>query len=173
MRLFLLFIFYGLVTAILETTWLAGWPSSMVHFHFILYAVITLALLEEQRGKIFIVVVLGMLVDILSSGPFGLSIFAYLIVYGFIRMIISRIMVEVWVARFVWVCLASLLQKTATGVLTYIWSGDILIFKMFMKYALPQAAFDATLGLIMIPLLKKYADLSWSKLFKPKKIIVK
>ncbi|MFH1874912.1 MAG: rod shape-determining protein MreD [Pseudomonadota bacterium] len=173
MRVFLLFLFYGLGSVILESTWLAGWPSSLIHFNFILYAVITLALLEEQRGNIFIIVVLGVLMDTLSSGPFGLSVFSYLIVYGFIRMIISRIMVEVWVARFVWVGLASLLEKVATGLLAYIWSGDMFIFEIFMRHALPQAVFDASLGLLMIPLLKKYADLSWNKLFKPKKIIVK
>ena len=76
MRRFWLFLVYGIVAVVLESTLFSNFPASTVHFDLILMAVISLALLEEQRGAIPTVVVLGMLVDIASAAPFGLAVFS-------------------------------------------------------------------------------------------------
>lgn len=173
MRRFFLFFVYGVVVAVLETTVLSNFPTTLVRFDLILYAVVALALAEDQRGAVVIVAMLGAFMDSVSSGPFGLTIFSSLAVYGFIRLIFTRIMVEAWVARFIWVGVASLLDKAVTSLLLFVWFGDTPILGVLLRLAIPQALFDACLGLIFVPLLRKYEGLTWEKLFRPKKLIYK
>jgi rod shape-determining protein MreD len=173
MRRFLLFLAYGIIAVVLETTLFANFPTTLVHLDLILFAVVALALSEDQRGVIVTILMLGALMDVSSSAPFGLTIICSLAIYGFIRMVFTRIMVEAWVARFIWVGVASLLDKVVTGFLLFVWYGDTPLIGVLLKIALPQAFFDASLGLILVPLLRKYEALTWSKLFRPKKLIFK
>ena len=173
MRRFLLFLAYGIVVAVLESTILSSFPTRLVHFDFILFAVVALALSEDQRGVIVIVVMLGAIMDTVSSAPFGLTILSSLAIYVFIRMVFTRIMVEAWVARFIWVGVASLLDKVVTGFLLFMWYGDTPFIGVLLRLALPQALFDACVGLILVPLLRKYEGLTWDKLFRPKRLILK
>jgi len=173
LKRFSFFILYGIIAVVLESTLLSDIPSSNIHFDFILYAIISLALLEDQRGVIFIVFALGILMDTVSSAPFGLAVFSYLIIYGFIRMIVSRILIEAWIARFVWVGVASLLEKLIVGTLLFISYGSSPVIDYLLITAPFQAGFDALLGLILVPFLIKYSDITWDKIFKPKKTYFK
>ena len=173
MRRFLLFFVYGMVAVVLESTLLSNFPTALVHINLILFAVVALALSEEQKGVIITVMMLGALMDVCSSAPLGLTILTSLAIYGFIRIIFTRIMVEAWVSCFIWVGVASLLDKVVTGFLLFIWYGDTPIIGVLLRLALPQAFFDACLGLILVPLLRKYEGLTWSKLFRPKKLMFK
>lgn len=173
MRRFLLFFAYGLVSVVLESTIFSNFPTTFVHLDLILYAVVALALAEDQRGIIFIIIMLGALMDVVSSAPFGLTIMSSLAIYGFIRLIFTRIMVEAWVARFIWVGIASVLDKVIDGFLLFVWYGDTPIIGVLAKAALPQAFFDACLGLIIIPPLRRYGNLTLERIFRPKKLIFK
>lgn len=173
MRRIWLFFAYGLIAVVLESTLFSNIFGVTVHFDFILMAVIALALAEDQRGVIATVVILGALLDISSGAPFGLAIFSSLVVYGFIRMIVSKITIEIWMARFIWVGLASLLNKIVTLLLMFVWSGNVNIVEVMVKIAGPQALFDAVVGLVMIPALRWYDDLTWAKLFRPKGLVLK
>jgi rod shape-determining protein MreD len=173
MRRFWLFAVYGIVAVTLESTLFASLPSQVVRFDLILLAVIALALAEDQRGVIASVVMLGLFVDVSSSAPFGLATFSLLMIYGFIRMIIAKISIEIWFARFVWVALASLLYKVVTGILTLAWLGNLSVARVLIRSSLPQAAFDGLVGLVLIPLIMKYDGLTWEKIFKPKGLILK
>lgn len=172
MRRFWLFLIYGICAVVIESTILSYLPTSTLHFDFILMAVIALALSEDQSGVIPTVVVLGMLLDIASVAPFGLAIFSLLIVYGFIRMIVSKITIEIWLARFVWVGLASLLFSATSGLLMFVWSGKLIFIEVFAKIIGPQALFDAFVGLFMLPALKWYEALTWEKLTRPKGLVL-
>jgi cell shape-determining protein MreD len=164
---------YGLASVVIESTVFSNFPAALVHLDLILFAVVALALAEDQRGVIFIIIMLGALMDIVSSAPFGLTIMSSLAVYGFIRLVFTRIMVEAWVARFIWVGVASVLDKVITGILLFIWYGDTPILKVLAIAALPQAFFDACLGLLIVPPLRKYGDLTLEKIFRPKKLVFK
>ncbi len=172
MRRIWLFLAYGIAAVVLESTVLSNWPTTFFHFDLIIMAVIALALAEEQRGAIATVVILGALLDVASAAPFGLAIFSFLIIYGFIRMIVSKITIEIWPARFVWVGLASLLNKIITGLLIFVWSGNFGMIDVLVMIAGPQALFDALVGLVMIPLLRWYDTLTWEKLSRPKGLVL-
>lgn len=173
MRRIWLFLVYGVTAVVIESTWLSDFPTALIHFDLILMAVIAVALAEDQHGAIASVVILGALLDATSIAPFGLAIFSSLVVYGFIRMIVAKISVEIWVARFVWVGLASLLNKMITALLIFVWSGNLTFVEVAAKIAGPQAIFDAAVGLFMIPLLRRYDSLTWEKLFRPKGLVLK
>lgn len=173
MRRVWLFLVYGIIAVAIESTWLSDFPTALIHFDLILMAVIAIALAEDQHGAIASVVILGALLDAVSIAPFGLAIFSSLVVYGFIRMIVAKISVEIWVARFVWVGLASLINKAITALLIFVWSGNLTFVGVAAKIAGPQAVFDAAVGLFMIPLLIKYDQLTWEKLFRPKGLVLK
>lgn len=173
MRRFWLFLIYGVLAVALESTVLSDFPTHTLRVDLILLAVISLALAEDERGAIESVIAMGLLLDVASSAPFGLATFSSLLVYWFIRMIVSKISVEVWVARFVWVMLASLLSKIITVILTLVWSGNISVVEALLRIGLPQAIFDGLVGLIMIPLIMKYDGLTWEKLTKPKGLVLK
>ena len=173
MRRFWLFTIYGVVAIALESTILSNVPTSTIHVDLILMAVIALALAEDESGAILCVVMLGVLLDLSSSAPFGMAIFTLLVVFGFIRLIVAKISIEVWVARFIWVGLASLLCKAVTIVFALVWSGNITMVEALLRLSVPQALFDGAVGLFMIPLVMKYDGLTWEKLFKPKGLVLK
>jgi len=173
MKRFWLFAVYGIIAVTLESTLFAFFPTQMVKFDFILLAIIALALAEDQRGVIPSVVLLGLFVDVSSSAPFGLATFSLLVIFGFIRMIISKISIEIWFARFVWIGIASLLYKVITGLLTLAWLGNTSVVQVLIRFSLPQAVFDGFIGLFLIPLIMKYDDLTWEKIFKPKGLVLK
>jgi len=173
MRRIWLFLVYGIFAVVIESTCLSNFFGTVIHFDFILMAVIALAIAEDQRGAIASVVILGALLDITSSAPFGLAIFSSLVVYGFIRMIVAKITIEIWVARFVWVGLASLLNKVITLLLLFVWSGNVNVIEVLVKIAGPQAVFDAIVGLFMIPAVRWYDGLTWEKLSRPKGLVFK
>ena len=172
MRRIWLFLVYGILAVVFESTWLSGFLGTYIHFDFVLMAVIALALAEETKVAIATVIILGALLDVASGAPFGLAIFSFLIVYGFIRSIVAKITIEIWPARFVWVGLASLLNKLMTVLLLFVWSGNVNIVEVLIKIAGPQAVFDACVGLVMVPFLKWYDGLTWAKLFRPKGLVL-
>lgn len=172
MRRFWLFLVYGIFAVVFESTLLSYFPSTSVNFDLILMATIAIALAEDQRGAIASVVMLGALLDVTSSAPLGLAIFSSLVIYGFIRMIIAKISIEIWVARFVWVGLASLLGKVITALLVFVWSGNMVVIETLARLCGPQAIFDGFVGLFMIPVLRWYDGLTWEKLFRPKGLVL-
>lgn len=167
-----IFLVYGIIAVVIESTWLAYFPTTLIHFDLILMAVIAIALAEDQHGAIASVVILGALLDVTSIAPFGLAVFSSLIVYGFIRMIVAKISIEIWVARFVWVGLASLLNKVITALLIFVWSGNLTVLDVLARIAGPQAIFDAMVGLFMISILRRLDGLTWEKLFSPKGLVL-
>jgi len=173
MRRFWLFAVYGIVAIVLESTLLSHFPTVTFHVDLILMAVIALALAQEERGAISSVVMMGLLLDVSSSAPFGLATFSSLLVFGFIRIIIAKISVEVWVARFIWVVIASLLNRAIIIALMLVWSGNVSIVEVLLRSSMPQALLDGLVGLFMIPAIIHYDSLTWEKLFKPKGLVFK
>lgn len=171
-RLFI-FVSFGFAAVILESTLLSGLPTNSIHFDLVLLAIITLSLFEHQKGAILSVAALGFLMDTASVAPFGLSIFSYLIVYGFIRLVFARIMVEVWVARFIWIMIASVLNKIATSLLLISWYGNFPALDVILYNAPLQALFDALLGLVFVPMLRQFDALTIEKLFRPKGLVLR
>ncbi len=172
MRRIWLFLVYGIIAVVLESTWLAYFPTTLIRFDLILMAVIAIALADDQRGAIASVVIMGALLDVTSMAPFGLAVFSLVVVYGFIRTIVAKISIEIWLARFVWVGLASLLNKVITVLLVFVWSGNLSFVEVLGKICGPQALFDAAVGLFMIPLLRRLDSLTWEKLFRPKGLVL-
>lgn len=173
MRFFLLMAAYGIAAVVLSTTVLAGWPTEMLRFDFILPAVAVISFYKEKREAIPIIVFYGMIVDISSAAPFGMSILAYLVIYLFVRAIISKISFQEGVALLFWVAIISLVDKVACAVVLYVSTGEMFISRVVLEIAPAQALMDAALGFLIIPVITKYWDLSWEKMRRPKGLVLR
>ena len=172
MRLFCLYIAYGVCALVLETTWLHGLPAANYQFDFLLIAVVYLGFSQEWRVALPIVVIFGLLYDAASAGPLGMALASYVTIYVMLRMIIAKITYQTPVARFAWVAIASLVDKGVCAALIFLWGSRVDIAELFLARAPVQALIDSTVGLVCIPFLGWYSDLSWGKLFRPKGLVL-
>jgi len=172
MRLFGLYIAYGVCALVLETTWLHDLPAANYQFDFLLIAVVYLGFSQEWRVALPIVIVFGLLYDVASAGPIGMALTSYIAVYIMLRMIIAKITYQTLVSRFAWVAIASLVDKCVCAALIFLWGSRFDIAELFLARAPVQALIDSTTGLVLIPFIAWYSDLSWEKLFRPKGLVL-
>ncbi len=172
MRLFGLYIAYGVCALVLQTTWLHGLPAANYQFDFLLLAVVYLGFSQEWRTALPIVIVFGVLYDVASAGPLGMALTSYLAIYTMLRMIIAKITYQTIVSRFAWVAIASLADKGVCAALIFVWGSRADIAELFLARAPVQALIDSTTGLLLIPFLAWYSELSWEKMFRPKGLVL-
>lgn len=168
MGFFLLMAAYGVVAVVLMTTWLAGWPAEMLRFDLILPAVAALSLHVERRQAVPVIVFFGLIMDVSSGAPFGMSILSYVLVYCFIRAIIAKISFHEGVALLFWVSIMSLADKCICALVMLASTGSLTIPTIIAERAPAQALLDAAVGLLLIPALQWYWSLTWDKLHKPR-----
>ncbi len=173
MRLFILYMVYGVLAIVAESTWLAGLPTDRYQFDFLLIAIAYLGFSQEWRRALPIIIAFGIFYDAVSAGPFGIALCSYLAIYGVIRLIITKIAYQSVVARFAWIAMASALDKAITALLLFMWGYPLGIPEMILARAPVQALIDSFLGLALIPFLSWYSELRWSNLFRPKKIVIR
>jgi rod shape-determining protein MreD len=173
MRLFILYIIYGIVAVVLESTWLSGVPTAKYQFDFLLIAVAYLGFSQEWRHAVPIIVIFGVLYDAVSSGPFGTAVCSYLVIYTLLRLVITKIAYQSLVSRFAWVAIASLLDKAVMVLLLLMWDYPTSIAELVVTRAPLQALLDAGVGLILIPILAWFTELRWSTLFRPKGLVMR
>jgi hypothetical protein len=173
MSFFLLMLAYGIVTIVFETTFLYGLPTPSVHFDFVIAAVAALAFYQEWKRALPVVIMLGVLMDISSAAPFGLTVLSYLIIYGVIRAIIAKISFQSGAALLFWVAMISLINKFVTLVALLATTGDAAYIEIIARNAPLQALLDAALAFAMIPFITWYWDLSWEKITRPKGLVLK
>ncbi|MFA4972065.1 MAG: hypothetical protein WC683_05595 [bacterium] len=173
MRFFLLMVAYGIVAVVVSTTILAGWPTQMLRFDFILPAVAVISFYKEKREAVPIIVFYGMIVDAASAAPFGMSVLSYIVIYFFVRAIITKISFQEGVALLFWVAIISLVDKVVCAIVLYVSTGELFTSRVILEIAPAQALMDAALGFLIIPMITKYWDLSWEKLTRPKGLVLK
>lgn len=164
---------YGILAVVLETTWLSGLPTSVVQFDFIIIAVAALSFYERWYRALPIIFLLGLLVDISSAGPFGLSILSYMMVYGLIRLVIAKISFQAGLALLFWVAIISIMNKVICSVVLLAVSGKMIFPEIIMKSAPAQALLDAALAVVIMPFIRWYWDLTWEKIARPKGLVMK
>ncbi len=168
MRFFLLMAVYGLAATVIETTLLAGWPAQMLRFDFIVPAVAAVSFYKERREAVPVIVFYGILMDVASGAPFGMSILSYLVIYSFVRAIIAKISFQEGIALLFWVAILSLFDKLVCAIVMLVSAGNMKVPGIIIERAPAQALLDAAVGLFIIPLLVRYWNLSWEKIRKPK-----
>lgn len=173
MRFFLLMAVFGIAAIVFETTWFARFPADSLRLDLITISVAAISFYFEPRQAMFVIVFLGFLVDATSSVPFGISVFSYLVIYGLVRTVITKILFHGGMALLFWVALVSLLDKILCSLVFLIVRGDVTVPRIIMQRALPQAVFDAIVAVILIPFLKWYWDFSWEKITRPKGLVMK
>jgi rod shape-determining protein MreD len=173
MRLFILYIIYGIIAVVLESTWLSGIPTAKYQFDFLLIAVAYLGFSQEWRHAVPIIVIFGILYDAVSSGPFGTAVSSYLLIYTLLRLVITKIAYQSLVSRFAWVAIASVVDKAVMALLLLMWGYPTSIAELVITRAPLQALFDAGVGLILIPVLAWYTELRWSTMFTPKGLVMR
>ena len=173
MRFFLLMSIYGLLAIVLESTWLSHFPSDTLRLDFIILAVAFLSFSYEWRDALPLLILYAMFMDVASGAPVGMTIFSYVIIYIFIRTIVSKISVQVGFGLLFWVVIISLADKALSSLVIAASSGDISLPKVLFRRAPAQALLDAVLGLAMIPFLGWYSSLTWEKITKPKGLVMK
>lgn len=173
MRFFLLMIFWGFVSLLLESTWFSDFPTEVVHFDLVVVTVAAVSFYFEWQRALPIVISYGLLVDVYSHAPFGMAIFSFLIIYFFIRAIISKISFQSGVALLFWVGVVSLLDKLSCSIVVFVSTGKMTVPNIILHRAIPQAILDSVVALPLIPFLKWYWDLSWEKITRPKGLVLK
>lgn len=156
----------------LQSTWLSNLPTSSYRIDLLLPAVVYLGFSCRRRYALPILLVIGTLYDAESAGPFGMALCSYFTIYLLIRLVITKITYQSMIQRFMWVGIASLLDKGICAVLIFVWGYQASIIESFLSRAPIQALIDSATGLALIPFLAWYSDLRWSKLFTPKKIVI-
>lgn len=164
---------YGLLAVVLQTTWLVNFPSHFIQFDFIVIAVAALAFNFEWRKAVPVILAYGLMMDIASEAPVGMSIISYLAAYGFIRAIIFKISFQGGLALTFWIGLVSLIDKFVSAFIFFISRGSTALSLVMIERAPAQAVVDAVLGLGLIPFLSWYWNLSLEKLSRPKGIVLK
>lgn len=173
MRFFLLMAVFGVVAVALESTWLSGVPAQSLRFDVILVAVAAVAFSFERGQALPVVIFFGLLMDVASEGPFGMSVFSYLVIYGIIRTVIAKISFQTGPALLFWIAIVSLTDKSLTSLVLLAATGDATMARIIMRLAPAQAILDAVVGLVCVPFLGWYWDLSWEKITRPKGLVMK
>jgi len=173
MAFFFLMAVYGIVVLVLETTFFSNLPTEMLRFDFMIVAVAALCFYRGWRKAIPVIVFLGCITDISSSGPFGLSIMSYLVIYGLIRLIIAKISFQAGIQLLLWVVIISLTDKFVSSLFLLGSTGKMVFPNVIMQSAPAQALLDAALAFIMIPFIRNYWNLSWERITRPKKLVLK
>ncbi|MFH0799693.1 MAG: hypothetical protein V2A66_05885 [Pseudomonadota bacterium] len=173
MRFFLLMAAFGLLAVALESTMLAGVPTDGLRFDMIVVSVAAISFSFEWKQALPVIVLYGALTDAASGNLFGVSIFSFLIIYAFIRTIISKISFQVGPALLFWVGIVSLMDKALRIFVLMAVSGDTALARVIIRHAPAQILLDAVVGLGVVPLLCWYWDLSWKKITRPKGLVMK
>lgn len=173
MRFFVLMAIYGVAGVVLSTTILAGWPTGMLRFDFIIPAVAVVSFYKSRAQALPVIVFYGLIVDVASAAPFGMSVLSYLVIYFFVRAVVTKISFQEGVALLFWVAIISLIDKLVCSLVILVSTGSIAIPRIIMEISPAQALIDAALGFLIIPVLTKYWDLSWDKIRRPKGLVLK
>jgi hypothetical protein len=173
MRLFILYIIYGVFAIVAESTWLAYLPTASYRVDLLIIAVAYLGFSQTWRRAVPVIIVYGTLYDVASSGPFGMALCSYLSIYGLIRLVVSKIAYQSAVSRFGWIAIASLLDKSISAALVFMWGYPLIVPEAMLARAPIQAVINSVVGLALIPFLAWYSELTWDKLFRPKKLVLK
>jgi hypothetical protein len=173
MRFFLLMLLYGVLAVVIESTWLANLPTQSLRFDFIIVAIAALSFSVEWQRALPVVITYGVLVDILSAAPFGMSIFCYVIIYLVFRMIVSKISFQAGPALLFWVAVASLMEKLLSIFVSVVSNSNIAMVRAILRAMPAQVLLDSVLGLGMVPFLDWYRELSWEKITRPKGLVMK
>ncbi len=173
MRFFLLMCFFGVFSVVVSSTWFADFPSESLRIDFIVVAVAALAFSFEWKQALPVVILFGVLMDASSAAPFGMSVFSYVIIYVFLRAIISKISFQAGPALLFWVAIVSLLDKALSSLVLAASFGDLSVPRIILRLAPAQALIDAVVGLALVPFVVWYSSLSWEKITRPKGLVMK
>lgn len=173
MRFFLLMALYGILSAVLESTWFSNLPFGIVRFDFILSAVAACAFYVEWKRAIPVIIFLGIMSDVASGAPLGVSVFSYMVVYAGIRLLISKISFHGGPALLFWVAVISATDKAVCALVFLATYGDTNLVEVLLRFAPAQVALDAVMGLFLIPFIRWFSDLTWEKIAQPKGLVLK
>jgi cell shape-determining protein MreD len=173
MRFFLLMAAYGIAGVALETTWLANWPAAALRIDFLMPAVAAVAFYQERRQALPVLILYGILMDVASGAPFGISIVSYLLIYSGIRLIVALISFQEGLGLLFWVAVMSVADKLVGGLLMLVTTGEAATAEVMLKRAPAQALLDAAAALALVPFITWYWSLSWEKLRRPKGLVMR
>ena len=173
MPFFVLMAVYGVFAIVLESTWLSNLPVEMIRFDLIIIAVAALSFYKDAWKAVPTIIFFGVISDVASGVPFGISIISYLIIYGIIRMMISKISFQAGIALIFWVGVISLVDKLISSVFLLAVYGKLVVPEIIIKTAPAQALLDAAMAILLMPFIKWYWDLSWEKITRPKGLVMK
>lgn len=171
MRFFLLMMIYGVLSIVLETTWLASFPADSLRIDLILPAVAMVAFHYEWKDALPVVIFWGVITDVVSGAPFGMSIFSFVIIYVFIRLILGKISFQVGLGLLFWMAIISLIDKGMSCIVLLV-SDNTEVAKIFLECAPAQALLDSVVGLIIVPFVKWYSGMTWEKITRPKGLVM-
>jgi len=172
-RFFILMAIYGVAAVVLSTTFLAGWPTGMLRFDFIIPAVAVVSFYKDKAQALPIIVFYGMIMDTASAAPFGMSILSYVTIYLFVRAIVSKISFQEGLALLFWVAIISVIDKLVCALVLFVSTGSFYVPRIILEIAPAQALIDAAVGLLVVPFITRYWDLTWDRIRQPRGLVLK
>lgn len=171
-RFFLLFLAFGMLSLVLQSTFLAAFPFTFLRVDLLFLAIAYLCFHEEAAQALPVLVAYGILRDAASLAPWGLSIFSSLLLYFAVRLLIAKLVVSPGAGQFVWVTVVSLTEKLMCAFLLTLNTGKEGVLATWLSGVPLQAVGDGLLSFALFPFFIWYKDLSWGKIFRPKKLVL-
>jgi len=165
MQRFIAITIWILLAVIIQSVIIPDFPSVRIWTDLFFYLIIILGLRFRFATGLILVVILGYVADAMSAAPYGISTVSYLATLIFIRQVRANIFLESRLALFAWVFAFSIFRQIVQLVTLSFIGRTIDIHLAMTVWLLVQALWDATLGLILIPLLEKMIFYDWSRLF--------
>ncbi len=165
MQRFIAITIWILFAVIIQSVLIPDFPSVRIWSDLFFYLIIILGLRFRFATGLIMVVVLGYIADAMSAAPYGVSTVSYLATLIFIRHVRANIFLESRLALFLWVFAFSVFRQVVQLITLSVIGRTIDIHLAMMVWLPVQALWDATLGLILIPLLEKMIFYDWMRLF--------
>lgn len=168
MRRLLIFVLYGIATVAFQ-------GAFRLPADFLLFAVIFLAFFPEESlpRALLLTAFYGALTDTVSVSPFGMTLFAYGVVFAFVRLFRSIILFQSWPARFCWIFIFSLLGALAGWGYYYFISGLSFPFALLGRHLFLVPLANAAVGTIWINVLRRMSRLSLESFVETKDALLR
>lgn len=154
MLYYILFTTYGLIAVALQCTWFSGAIFSDVHLNLILPFVLFAGVNLNLKQALPILILYGLLSDLSTSSPAGLTSASFVVVYEIVRFISAVISIESTLAKLFWLIIISMINLFISNFFMFVFTGNFEWIRIFMGHFLTQAVLDGFTGFFIIDLFR-------------------
>ncbi|OGP13753.1 MAG: rod shape-determining protein MreD [Deltaproteobacteria bacterium RIFCSPLOWO2_02_FULL_50_16] len=149
------FIVLGLVSLVVETTFLRTFPTWNIRCDLIWLSVLFIGFYHELWEGLPSVLILGLMTDCIASPFLGLLTADYLCVFFILRLLTAQIYVEALLSKIFWVFIMTILGKYIEYLLLHWIDIPISLQPTYVIYIIIQGVWNGLLAVLFFPFLKR------------------